>query len=800
MSLLPTQLCRACLLVMLGWPCASVEAQRTSGQVTNAGVSLPSGVVIDGPPPPIPPATMSRDEENHVTVRAISLVEPLRLDGRLDEAIYDTVPPITGFFQLTPDEGAPATEETEAWISFDKENVYVSARVWDSAPESEWVANEMRRNTTQLRENDGFGVVLDTFYDRRNGYFFYTNPLGARAERYITDETNINRDLLPVWDVRTGRFEGGWTVEMAIPFRSLRYQTGREQVWGFQMRRGIRRKNEWSYLSPVPLSASSSGSAGQFRISFAGTLVGVEAPPAARNLELTPYGIYSLETDRTSDPQVSNDNEADWGMDLKFGITESVTADLTYNTDFAQVEVDEQQVNLTRFPLFFPEKRQFFQEGRGIFDFGGTLGGPGGGGGGGGGRGGGGGGGGGSAGGSGGGSGGTPTLFFSRRIGLQDGHPVPIQGGLRVTGEIGRFSVGGLNVQTDDLGSLEVEATNFTVVRVKSDVLSRSRIGGIFTRRSVSTSTVGEGSNETYGVDAAFSLYDNVDFSAYWSRTHTPGLKAEDVSYQAQFSYNPDRYGFQVSHLLVGENFNPEVGFLRRDDFRRTFASAYFSPRPASIQAVRQFTWRANFNYIENGAGIVETREAQASFSTEFETSDVFSVDAASAYELLEQAFEIHADVTIPPGRYEFADVTLGYTLGGQRRANGRLTVQFGQFFDGDLKALGFSSGRIEVLPQFSLEPGASVNRVELPQGSFTTTVLRTRANYSFTPRMFVSGLFQYSSGAETLSTNLRLRWEYSPGSELFVVYTDERITVGPRSPALENRVFVVKFNRLLRF
>ena len=249
---------------------------------------------------------MSRDEENHVTVRAISLVEPLRLDGRLDEAIYDTVPPITGFFQLVPDEGAPATEETEVWISFDEENVYASARVWDSAPESEWVANEMRRNTTQLRENDGFGVVLDTFYDRRNGYFFYTNPLGARAERYITDETNINRDLLPVWDVRTGRFEGGWTVEMAIPFRSLRYQTGREQVWGIQIRRSIRRKNEWSYLSPVPLSASSSGGTGQFRISLAGTLVGIEAPPAARNLELMPYGIYSLTTDRTSDPRVSN--------------------------------------------------------------------------------------------------------------------------------------------------------------------------------------------------------------------------------------------------------------------------------------------------------------------------------------------------------------------------------------------------------------------------------------------------------------------------------------------------------------
>ena len=788
MHSLLTQLRGACVLVVLGWPWASAGAQSPAELETSAGVPLPPGVVIDGPPPPIPPATMSRNAENQVTVRALRLREPLTVDGRLDEAIYGA-PPITGFFQTDPDEGEPATEETEAWVSFDEQNVYVSARVWDSAPESEWVANEMRRNTAQLRQNDNFGVSLDTFYDRRNAYFFYTNPLGARSDRYYTDEGNPNADLLPVWDVRTGRFDGGWTVEMAIPFRSLRYRPGPAQVWGIQLRRGIRRKNEWAYLSPVPISAAASGAQGIFRISMAGTLVGIEAPPAARNLELLPYGISSLTTDRTSDPQISNYAAADWGIDLKFGITESVTADLTYNTDFAQVEVDEQQVNLTRFPLFFPEKRQFFQEGRGIFDFGGIAGSRGGGGGGrGGGRG----------GRGGGGGGGAPTLFFSRRIGLEGGQPVPIQGGLRVTGKIGRFSVGGLNVQTDDLGSLGVEATNFTVVRVKRDVLRRSRVGAIFARRSVST--VGEGSNETYGVDAAFSLYDNVDFGAYWSRTHTPGLEGEDVSYQAQFSYNPDRYGFQVSHLLVGENFNPEVGFLRRDDFRRTFASAYFSPRPASIQAIRQFTWQANFNYIENGAGIVETREARASFSTEFETSDVFSVDVASTYELLELPFEIDTDVTIPPGRYEFADVTLGYLLGGQRRANGRLFVQFGQFFDGDVRSLGLSSGRIEVLPQFSLEPSASVNRVDLPQGSFTTTVLRTRVNYSFTPRMFVSGLFQYSSGAETLSTNLRLRWEYSPGSELFIVYTDERTTVGPRSPALNNRAFVIKFNRLLRF
>ena len=778
---LPGQLRRACALLVLGWPTADAGAQNPSEFVTSQGVSLPPGVVIDGPPPPLPPATVTRSAANRVTVRALRVSTPLNLDGRLDEAVY-LAPPISGLIQTEPDGGQVATEETEAWVSFDEENVYVSARVWDSAPESEWIANEMRRNGTSLRDNDSFGVVLDTFYDRRNGYFFYTNALGARADRYFTDEgNNINRDLLPVWDVRTGRFDGGWTVEMAIPFRSLRYGPGAAQVWGIQLRRGIRRKNEWAYLSPVPISAVRGGpQTGTQRVSMAGTLVGIEAPPASRNLELTPYGIYTLTTDRTSEPKVSTHSGAEWGIDLKYGITESVTADLTYNTDFAQVEADEQQVNLTRFPLFFPEKRQFFQEGRGIFEFGGTVG---------------------SAGrgrGGGGGASSAPTLFFSRRIGLEGGAPVPIQGGIRMTGKIGKFNVGGLNVQADDLGSLEVGATNFTVVRIKRDVLRRSRIGAIFTRRSIST--VSTGSSETYGVDAAFSLYDNVDFGAYWSRTHTPGLEAKNGSYEANFSYNPDRYGFEVSHLLVGENFNPELGFVGRNDFRRTFVSAYFSPRPSSIRAVRQFTWRVDFDYIENGAGVLETREVGSSFSTEFETSDVFSVDVASTYELLAQPFEVHTDATISPGHYEFADVTLGYLLGGQRRASGRLSVQFGQFFDGHLRSLGLSSGRFEVLPQFSLEPGASVNRVELPHGSFTTTVLRARANYSFTPRMFVSGLFQYSSGTETVSTNVRLRWEYRPGSEFFVVYTDERTTFGPHAPELANRALVVKFNRLLRF
>jgi hypothetical protein len=641
----------------------------------------------------------------------------------------------------------------------------------------------MRRNTNQLRQNDTFGVMFDTFYDRRNGYFFYTNPLGARADRYYTDETDANADALPVWDVRSGRFAGGWTVEMAIPFKTLRYKPGRAQVWGIQLRRAIRRHNEWVFLAPVPLAAARSGAQGIFRISLAGTLVGLEAPPARKNIDIKPYAISSVTTDRVSVPQLSSDFDANGGVDVRYGITENLTADLTYRTDFAQVEVDEQQVNLTRFPLVFPEKREFFQEGRGIFDFGGSVGGP-------------------RA--SGGVSENVPEVFYSRRIGLQSGRVIPIIGGARFTGEVGKFSVGALNLQTESASSTSgglaaqaIPSTNFTAVRIKRDILRRSRLGLIFTGRS--SSTLVDGANQAIGGDAAFSFYDNVNLSGYAAKTHTPGLSGDDLSYYGRFSYDGDRYGAVAEHLLVGDNFNPEVGFLRRDDFRHSYAAARFSPRPRSIKAVRQFFWQGDVTYIENGAGQLETRTNHLQFSTEFSSSDNFRIDINDNYELLIRPFRI-GGVTIPVGGYDFNDVTVAYLVGGQRRANGTFSVQRGGFYDGDITSVGFTQGRVALLKQLSVEPSLSVNWIDLPDGSFNTTLARTRINYSFTPRMFVSGLFQYNSSNETVSSNLRLRWEYRPGSELFVVWTDEHDTLGLANPVVENRALVVKINRLLRF
>ena len=261
--------------------------------------------IIDGPPPPLAPDVIRRDDQGNATIRAVELPEGIRLDGQLDENVYFTVPAITGFIQQSPDEGAPATEETQAWILFDADNIYVAARVWDSAPPSQWVANEMRRDTRQLRQNDTFAVILDTFYDRRNGVAFYTNPLGAIADFQITNEGNPNSDWNPIWDVRTGRFDGGWTVEMEIPFKSLRYRPGPAQVWGVQLRRNVRRKNEWAYITALPISAGS-GPGGIFRVSDAGTLVGLDAPSGSANLEIKPYGIGGISTNlAASEPTVN---------------------------------------------------------------------------------------------------------------------------------------------------------------------------------------------------------------------------------------------------------------------------------------------------------------------------------------------------------------------------------------------------------------------------------------------------------------------------------------------------------------
>jgi len=737
---------------------------------------------LDGPPPPPPPAVVTRSDDGQATVRATRIAEPIVLDGRLDEPLYTSLRAIDGFLQQEPEEGQPVTEKTEVWLFFDERNIYVSARCWDSQPERE-VANEMRRDGFGITDNEAFGVIFDTFHDRRNGFLFQLSLAGGLQDGYITDERDMNRDWNTVWDGRTARFDGGWTAEIAIPFKSLRFRAGEDQVWGINFKRIVRWKNEMQYLTRIPAAL---GRRGMNKLSSAATLVGIEPPHASRNFEVKPYGIVGLTTARPSDTAASTDPDGDGGFDVKVGLTEGLTADFSYNTDFAQVEEDEQQVNLTRFSVLFPEKRDFFLEGQGIFSFGGLQNQPRSGGGGGGGL-----------------TQGNPTqndipvLFFSRRIGLNGGYEVPIDVGGRVTGKAGPYSIGLLDIRTGDAPKAGAPPTNFGVVRIKRDILRRSAVGVVYTDRSMSAA--GAGRSRAFGVDGVFSFFQDLNINTFFAKTDTPGPSGHDTSYRAQLDYNADRYGLQLERLAVDERFDPQVGFLRRSAFIRNSVFARFSQRPLSIAAVRKFTWDAQFDYITDPGGDLQSRLAQGTFRTELANGDGLGVEVVSSYERLDEPFEVAKGVILPVGGYDFPEAHVIYAFGPQRKLAGMVTLERGAFYNGTRTGLTTGRGRVEITPQISIEPGLTVNWIDLPEGRFTSTLLTARSAYTMTPRMSAIALVQYNSSNSSFNTNVRFRWEYEPGSDFFVVYTDNRDTTGTGFPLLRNRGFVMKLTRLFR-
>ncbi len=760
-------------LIVMTLAAAAVSAQTSAPSGSRSDLPF----TYDGPPPPALPTAIARDESGRVTVRAVRLEAPLRLDGQLDEAVYTTVQPMSDFIQVEPQGGSPATEQTDAWVMFDDDHVYVAIRCRDSQPER-MVANEMRRDSNNIYSNEYIGVLLDTFYDRRNAYYFAATPLGGRGDGQITNEKQYNGDLNPIWDVHVGRFEGGWTAEFAIPFKSLRYRPGRSQIWGFNVERMTKWKNELSFLTRLPIAM---GQRAFFQISAAATMVGLEAP-RSRNLELKPYVTSNLTTDVTATPRIANDLGGDAGFDLRYGVTQNLSAEFSYNTDFAQVEADEQQVNLTRFSLFFPEKREFFLENQGTFAFGGTA----------------------TSFGGGGTTSDTPILFYSRRIGLNQVTSggrvavVPIEAGGRLTGRLGRFEVGLLNMQADDEPLSGSRPTNFSTLRLKRDLLRRSSIGLLYTGRSIGPS--GLGRNDAYGIDGTFAFFDNLAFNTYWAQTKTPGLTGDDTSYRLQMDYAGDRYGVQMERLLVGDNFTPEVGFVRRDDILKHFGQFRFSPRPKASKRIRKLVSSAAFAHIENGDGRLDTRSLDGEFAVQFQNSDQLTVHYTRAYEFLAQPFRIAPGVTLPIAGYDFDFVRGQFNFGRQRRVSGNVSVESGSFYSGNRTAVGIGSGRMSVSPQLSIEPSVSINWVDLLEGQFTTKLVGSRVTHTMTPRMFASALLQYNTSNNTLAANVRLRWEYRPGSELFVVYNEQRDTLTPRFPAISNRALMLKINRLFRF
>src|SRR5688572_10323957 len=499
-------------VLLLAMPAAAGQSAAAPGQSASPAAGASGDVpILLGPPPPVAPAVVNRDGNGGTTIRATRLDAPLRIDGALDENLYRTVEPVSGLIQIEPTPGAPEMEKTEFWISFDDTNIYYSVRNWDSDVEN-LIATEMRRdNNTIFAGNDVIAVMFDTFYDRRNGYAFNVNAIGGRQDGQISNNRQFSADFNPIWDVKTGRFDGGWTLEAAIPFKSLRYRPG-SQIWGFNLMRSRPGKNEIAFLQRMPPGRSR---AGMTQISLGASIVGLQTPPPSRNLEIKPYATSSLTSDATARPAVSNDPSGNVGADLKYAVTQGLALDATFNTDFAQVEADEQQINLTRFSLFFPEKRDFFLENAGTYSFGGIA----------------------SGGGMAGG-GDAPILFYSRRIGLNAGRLIPLDVGGRLTGRVGRYNIGVVNIQTGDESVSQTPSTNFSVVRVKRDVLRGSSIGLIATSRSVRQT--GTGTNQAFGADGTFTFGANLAINTYWARTNTDGLRGDDTSYRTHLDYPGD--------------------------------------------------------------------------------------------------------------------------------------------------------------------------------------------------------------------------------------------------------------------
>lgn len=733
--------------------------------------------------PPIAPEVVTRDAAGHAILRTMRIATPMQIDGRLDEAVYKTNKAASGFIQQEPHEGSPATDETEVWVFYDDKNIYVGARMHET-DSSKRVTSEMRRDATSLYNNDHIAVMFDTFNDRRNAFGFSSNAQGGMFDWQVTNEQPSN-NWNGLWEVRTANIDGGWTVEFLIPFRSMRFREGATE-WGVNFRRMVRWKNELTFLSQVPISW---GRRGLSKVSSVGTLVGLESPTKLRNLDVKPYALGSSSTNLRSTPALHNKGDAEFGVDAKWGITQSIVTDITYNTDFAQVEDDEAQVNLTRFSVLFPEKREFFLEGQDVFNFAGAganqgggaqgpqaipMGGP-----------------------PGGNNNVTPIVFFSRRIGLQSGQVVPILGGARLIGRGNGFQVGALHMRTDDVKSAAVPTTDFSVLRVNKDILKRSRVGVIATRRSPSATS---DENLAYGIDTTINPLEELAINGYWTATSQAGASVnERSSYRGNLTWNADKTGLQLEHMFVGDHFNPEIGFLRRSAFRRSYGQARFSPRPARWRSVRKLYYEASYDYFEDATGRPESREATGAYRMELANGDQLAVEYSKNFEALVAPFQVTPGVTVAAGDYDFQQTKVLITSSPQRPLSGTLILNYGGFYSGTLKEVTWR-GRVEFGPRFYAEPTVSLNYFNTPFGNGDANIISSRFTYTLTPRMFASALVQYQSASSSVSTNARFRWEYQPGSEVFVVYSDGRNTLGTGFPQLDNRSLVVKLTKLFRF
>jgi hypothetical protein len=693
------------------------------------------------------------------------------IDGVVDESIWATAQIISDFVQAEPNEGQPATEKTEVRMLYDKTHLYLGVICHDSDPAG-IIVTDSRRDSS-LDDTDSFRVIFDTYLDRQNGFLFGTNPAGIEYDGQVTNEGegggpgaggagagfrrtqsgsgggfNLNWDASFVVRSHVGDF--GWSAEFAIPLRTLRYESAKPQVWGLNFQRNIRRKREEAYWSPVSRIYSLN------RLSSAGELRGLELE-TPRNFKVTPYALGSSERDYVTADE--NDLDGELGVDAKFGVTPSLNLDLTYNTDFAQVEVDEQQVNLTRFNLFFPEKRPFFLENAGNFAMGQNQ---------------------------------SVELFFSRRIGIgPSGEIVPILGGARMSGKAGQYNLGVLNMQTDEVVGVTA-ANNYTVASLSRELPNRSSIGALFVNRLATGDLAGEDDwNRTYGFDGKLGIGDPFTLSGFAARTDTPGLEGREHALNLRGEYQKRQGRVWLGVTEVGDSFNPEVGFLTRNDYRNLETGFFLNIRN-DVSWLRELRPHITYSGFWDFDGFKETARLHFDSHVDFENGAFFSPAFNRTVEGLTEPFEIYPGIVVPPGAYSNWEAAWRWNTNLARPLSYEGGLDYGGFLSGDRRGYENTVNfryKSKVITSLTWR----YNDIDLLEGSFVTNLGQFKASYNFTSFIYLQALVQYNDRVDAWSSNVRFSWLNTAGTGLFLVYNDTEglgdLLIGP-----QNRSFIVKY------
>ena len=733
-------------------------------------------VAAQGPAAP-PARDAQRTPGTRRELHAARAAQPIRLDGLLDEAAWRTAEPASGFVQAEPLSGQPASQPTDVRVLFDEDYLYIGAYLHDTDP-SLAVVNDIRKDFRE-EDQDDFEVILDTFGDRRNGYVFSTNIKGARHDRQVALEgREVNQSWDAVWNVQTKKMSDGWTVEMRIPFRALRFDKNGTTAWGINFSRHIRRVNEVSFWSPVPRSFNLN------RVSLAGNLVGLETGSAGRDLRVKPYisnnAVRALGTVATPSPALKNSIQI--GGDIKAALTPGLTMDVTVNPDFGQVEADEQQVNLTQFSQFFPEKRDFFLENSGVFYVGDAARNnrvnP------------------------------TPTpdednlLFFSRRIGLTSGGAaIPILGGVRVTGKLtDRTRVGLLSVQDRTSGT--DRASNASVIRFRQNL---GRVGndiGFFAMQNIRT-TGGDSANRVVGVDKNLRLFGNLDWNSYAVKTSAPGITKGDYAWRSTLNWDGNFFHGKGGLMQLGPGFRNELGYYRRVGMRKYLLETGLRPRSPWLRAhgVRELHPHVGWSYQEDLSGFLLAKNLHSGMSVFFNNGSVIEWSENPIFNRLTSPFRPNAKMAapIPVGGYNWNEHQLFVISDQSRMFSTSVRYIFGGLYAGSQQTV---NGSVQFRPSYRFRASLGLQRtsaqLDVPNLHFVNNLTTVRTSYSFTTNMFIDALSQYDATSKQFNANVRFNLIHHPLSDLFIVYNDQRILT-PDAP-VPGRGIIVKFTQMVSF